>query len=42
LATNIQYDWYESGHMVYVSDESLEKLHDRVAAFIRSTDAETN
>ena len=39
LAKNIQYDWYESGHMVYVRDESLEKLHDRVAAFIRSTEA---
>jgi carboxypeptidase C (cathepsin A) len=38
LAENIQYDWYESGHMVYVRDESLKKLHDNVAAFIRSTD----
>ena len=39
LAGNIQYDWYESGHMVYVRDESLKKLHDNVAAFIRSTEA---
>ncbi len=39
LAKNIEFDWYESGHMVYVRDESLEKLHDRVAAFIRSTEA---
>lgn len=39
LANNIQYAWYESGHMVYVRDESLKKLHDNVAAFIRSTDA---
>jgi len=38
LANNIQYDWYESGHMVYVKDESLKQLHDNVAAFIRSTD----
>jgi carboxypeptidase C (cathepsin A) len=38
LAGNIQYAWYESGHMVYVRDESLKKLHDTVAAFIRSTD----
>jgi carboxypeptidase C (cathepsin A) len=37
LAKNIQYSWYESGHMVYVRDESLKQLHDRVAAFIRST-----
>ncbi len=39
LASNIQYDWYESGHMVYVRDESLKKLHDNVAEFIRSTEA---
>ena len=35
LAKNIEYDWYESGHMVYVRDESLKQLHDRVAAFIK-------
>jgi carboxypeptidase C (cathepsin A) len=39
LASNIQYDWYQSGHMVYVNDESLKHLHDNVAAFIRNTDA---
>jgi carboxypeptidase C (cathepsin A) len=39
LAENIQYAWYESGHMVYVRDESLKKLHDTVAEFIRGTDA---
>jgi carboxypeptidase C (cathepsin A) len=38
LAGNIQYAWYESGHMVYVSDQSLKQLHDNVAAFIRSTE----
>ena len=38
LAKNIEYDWYESGHMVYVRDESLKQLHDRVAAFIKSRD----
>jgi carboxypeptidase C (cathepsin A) len=37
LAKNIEYDWYESGHMVYVREESLKQLHDRVAAFIKST-----
>jgi carboxypeptidase C (cathepsin A) len=37
LTGNIQYSWYESGHMVYVRDESLKLLHDRVAAFIHST-----
>ncbi len=38
LAKNIEYDWYESGHMVYVRDESLKLLHDRVAAFIKGTE----
>jgi len=37
LAKNIEYDWYESGHMVYVRDESLKQLHDRVSTFIKST-----
>jgi len=39
LAKNIEYDWYESGHMVYVRDECVKQLHDRVAAFITNTDA---
>jgi carboxypeptidase C (cathepsin A) len=38
LASNIEYDWYESGHMVYVNDQALKQLHDRVAAFIHSTE----
>ena len=41
LAKNIEYDWYESGHMVYVRDQSLKQLHDRVAAFIKNTIADT-
>ena len=41
LAKNVEYDWYESGHMVYVRDESLKQLHDRVAAFITRTQSET-
>ncbi len=41
LAKNIEFDWYESGHMVYVRDESLKQLHDRVAAFITKTQAES-
>jgi carboxypeptidase C (cathepsin A) len=40
LAKNVEYDWYESGHMVYVREESLKQLHDRVAKFIRETDNE--
>jgi carboxypeptidase C (cathepsin A) len=39
LAKNIEYDWYESGHMVYVRDECRQQLHDRVAAFIKSATA---
>jgi len=39
IAANIEYSWYESGHMVYVKDECLKQLHDRVAAFIKSTEA---
>jgi carboxypeptidase C (cathepsin A) len=39
LTKNIEFDWYESGHMVYVRDESLQQLHYRVAAFIRNTEA---
>lgn len=38
LAKNIQYDWYESGHMVYVREEADKQLHDRVAAFIKSSE----
>ena len=38
LTKNIQYDWYESGHMAYVRDECRKQLHDRVAAFIKSSD----
>ncbi len=38
LAGNISYRYYKSGHMVYVHVPSLKKLHNNVAAFIRSTD----
>jgi carboxypeptidase C (cathepsin A) len=37
LRSNIEYSWYESGHMVYVHESSLKQLHDKVAAFITST-----
>ena len=39
LAANIEYSWYESGHMVYVKEACLKQLHDRVAQFIQSTEA---
>ena len=38
LQSNIEYHYYESGHMVYAHEESLKRLHDNVAAFIRKTD----
>jgi len=38
LTKNIEYDWYESGHMAYVRDECRKLLHDRVAAFIKNAD----
>jgi carboxypeptidase C (cathepsin A) len=38
LQANIEYHYYQSGHMVYAHQESLQQLHDNVAAFIRRTD----
>jgi carboxypeptidase C (cathepsin A) len=38
LQANIQYHYYQSGHMVYAHEASLKELHDTVAAFIRQTD----
>jgi carboxypeptidase C (cathepsin A) len=37
LAGNIEYDFYECGHMVYLQEASLKALHDNVAGFIRRT-----
>jgi carboxypeptidase C (cathepsin A) len=37
LHANIEYKFYDSGHMVYAKDSSLKLLHDNVAGFIRST-----
>ncbi len=37
LRGNIEYHYYESGHMVYVRPEMLRALHDNVADFIRRT-----
>ncbi len=38
LRGNIEYKYYESGHMVYAHEPALKDLHDSVAAFIRRTD----
>ena len=37
LQKNIEYDYYLSGHMVYLHPESLQQLHDNVARFISGT-----
>ena len=37
LRANIEYHYYESGHMVYVRPEMLRVLHDNVANFIGRT-----
>lgn len=37
LVKNVDYAFYESGHMVYLQESSLKALHDNVAAFIRKT-----
>jgi carboxypeptidase C (cathepsin A) len=37
LQSNIEYRFYDSGHMVYAKDASLKLLHDNVADFIRRT-----
>lgn len=37
LQKNIEYQFYKSGHMVYLHPESLKLLHDNVAKFIGDT-----
>ncbi len=38
LQANIEYHYYESGHMVYAHTPALKQLHDDVAAFIANTE----
>ena len=38
LQGNLEYHYYQSGHMVYAHEASLKELHDNVAAFIQKTD----
>jgi len=38
LQSNIEFKFYESGHMVYAHQESLKALHDNVAAFIQKNE----
>jgi carboxypeptidase C (cathepsin A) len=37
LQANIEYRYYQSGHMVYARDADLRQLHDNVVDFIRRT-----
>jgi carboxypeptidase C (cathepsin A) len=37
LQGNIEYHYYQSGHMVYVHPPTLVELHDNVVDFIRRT-----
>ncbi len=38
LNKNIEFRFYESGHMVYAHEASLKTIHDNVAQFIRDSD----
>jgi carboxypeptidase C (cathepsin A) len=38
LQANIEYHYYESGHMVYAHVPALKELHDNVATFIANTE----
>jgi carboxypeptidase C (cathepsin A) len=41
LQKNIEYDYYQSGHMVYLHNESLKQLHDNVVRFISDANAQS-
>ena len=38
LDKNIEYKFFETGHMVYVNEEALKGLHERTAAFIKENE----
>jgi len=37
LRRNISFEYYEAGHMMYIEKNSLKKLHDDAAEFIRTS-----
>ncbi|HTW25428.1 MAG TPA: hypothetical protein VMD78_17625 [Candidatus Baltobacteraceae bacterium] len=41
LEGNIEFHFYQSGHMVYAHEAALKELHDNVAAFIKKTEGST-
>jgi carboxypeptidase C (cathepsin A) len=38
LQKNIEYKFFQTGHMVYVNEQALHELHDRTAAFIQESE----
>jgi carboxypeptidase C (cathepsin A) len=38
LQSNINYKFFQTGHMVYVTTPALKELHDATADFIRNTE----
>ena len=38
LQSNIEYHYYQAGHMIYVNDAILKQFHDDVARFIRGSE----
>ena len=39
LQKNIEYKFFQTGHMVYINEQALHELHDRTAAFIHESEA---
>jgi carboxypeptidase C (cathepsin A) len=39
LRNNIEFRWFESGHMIYAREADMQPLHDSVADFIRRNGA---
>ena len=38
LQANISYHFFQTGHMVYVNEDSLKNLHEYTAAFIKANE----
>ena len=41
LQKNIEYQYYDTGHMIYVAPQALAQLHDNIAQFIRDSSGGT-
>jgi carboxypeptidase C (cathepsin A) len=39
LRRNIEYRFYPTGHMIYMTPGALARLHDNIAQFVRRTSA---